>query len=297
MIHLDFGKYSGVAFIALAVIVLVACAYVIIPFGTREIPKMNSNASMMKTGGSLQKGVEFGSIDRSKYNLSSAIFADLPTPPKEFYSYTSAVASGTLTDMCLIEKDVFEQPEFYPNFDRSPLNASDFGVGIKMFQNHDSTRWGVIGYGAYPSDAYILTQNGSEFDTCVFFHTSWDVQTWQGIGFSPIYPSVSYDEFNNTIAIQNDSAKDYIKASITPNQVLLSPVFPKFEANWSYRLQFHVKVEENTPKGIYVVGLGLGKPDEKQDQLWAIKYLSHYTASGGKHGLDRPLYRVIVEVR
>ncbi len=245
-------------------------------------------------------GVKFGTIDRSRYGISMEIFKNIPQYTDDFGSMKAAMDRGLITDLCGMGEEYWMQPEFYPNFEQHPTEKGSIGVGLNWFKNPPTGRWGVVGYGAFPSDVYATILPGDTLTICTFFHTSWGIETYQGLAFGADYPAASYasEEANATVLnLQNSSeAEKYFEVTITPKYTLMEPTFPIFSKNWTKKLYMKIKVKPGTPPGTYTVALDVGKPPADVENAWIKEHLAYYIGSGTSFGVGRPMFRVFVTV-
>jgi len=280
--------------LGLIVILLVGCTSNTI----QPYTNTSNKVTMINTTNSTYNSKNvFGGVNRERYNITQEVFQELPQAPSDLLSMREAMKTQRLLDLCDITSDYYLQPELYPNFDVDPLGKSKFGSGVNWFQKNDSTRWGVIGYGVYPSDIYIQTSKEETFSSCMFLHTSWGIETYQGTGISYTFPEISKDENGLVVNTQNSTiTSQYIQVLVEPKDYLLTPTYPVFSKDWATKVKFNINIAKNTPSGVYVVALTLGKPSYNKGQEWVKQYLGSYIPSGGMYGMDRPMYRVFIEV-
>ncbi|MEW6328600.1 MAG: hypothetical protein AB1468_00635 [Candidatus Micrarchaeota archaeon] len=253
-----------------------------------------------ETAAPVPEGTKFGTIDRSGYGISMEIFKNLPLYREDFGSLKAAMDRGLIKNLCNLSEEHWKQPEFYPNFERNPIEKEKIGAGLNWFRNPPKGRWGVVGYGAFPSDAYVTIVAGDALSVCTFFHTSWGIETYQGLGFGASYPAASYasEEVNATLLnLQNSSeVAGYFEVAVTPGYTLMQPTFPVFSKDWTKKLEMKIKVKPGTPPGGYVVALDIGKPPADVEEAWIAEHLAYYVGSGTMFGVGRPMFRVFVTV-
>jgi len=150
-------------------------------------------------------------------------------------------------DLCSLNEDYFLQPEFY---------SDSWERGKRYYESHDYERWGVHGYGAYPGNLVIEFQNasvGNWISLCTFFHTGWNVETWQGI---------------KLVAEENE----YFDVDVNPNEFLLGRTFPVFacgeEDSWAKKLKLNVSVLKTPPAGTYEIGINTVAPSIENVNKW-----------------------------
>lgn len=171
---------------------------------------------------------------------------EVPKKPEDFNLIVREMQSQYI-DLCQLNKEYFLQPEFYSN---------SWIRGKRYYNNHDYSRWGVYGYGAYPGNPIIVFENktiGNWISLCAFFHTGWNVETWQGIKL-----------------LSEDN--EYFDVTIEPNEFLLGRTFPVFdcgeEDSWAKKLKLNVSIKEKPPRGTYEIGLNTVNPSEINARKW-----------------------------
>ncbi|MBI4215027.1 hypothetical protein HY546_03445 [archaeon] len=225
--------------------------------------------------------------NRSAYGVFQEVFAKLPPMPDDFAEIDWAMEHSRYPAVYLLGPKYYMQPEFYPLFEKF----------FYLWTDPDPTHWGVVGYGTYPADYLIYTSPGSNFSVATFFHTSWNVQTWQGVSLVPVYPGVSKLE-NGTEVIQDpDMARKYFKIAVSPDVLLLGPAYPEFDPTWAYRINFSVTAAPDTPKGVYVVGFDVEAPPQVNASQWELEHGSIYMNAGGSIRINRPQLRVVVTIQ
>lgn len=158
-----------------------------------------------------------------------------------------------IDDFTQIDQGVWTNPDFYPTWERS---------GIATFIDHDYTRWGVHGYGFFPSEASWGVTNmsaGDDLTFHTFLHTAWGVETWQGIKLTPICDSELFD------------------VTITPNEFYLEPTYPFFYEEWSKMIEFTVVAKSDIPTGTYPITLKVGAPSTTLNEKWSWEVLNKFT--------------------
>jgi len=194
---------------------------------------------------------------------TSMIFKDLPQKPPLFDLITRNFLDNQIKDLTLIDESVWKNPEFYPTWERS---------GIVTYTNHKYDRWGVHGYGFYPSEQSWNVQNMQEGDELVFyswFHTSWGVETWQGLQLIPLY--------NN----------EYFDVQLKPNLFMIGPTYPKFDKEWVKMIEFKVIAKKSVPVGTYTVKVEITQPTIEQADEWSWKLLDEYTEGKLHNEIER----------
>lgn len=199
------------------------------------------------------------STNRPTYDsISAEVFKDLPPYPSNFIIIKRDVYAGQITDLNHISENVYKQPEFYPTWESS---------GLQWFRNHDYSRWGVHGYGFFPGEISYTAQNmtaSDAIDIYSFLHTSWGIETWQGVKLIPVYDD------------------NYFDVSILPEDILLDPTFPNFYSNWSQVINMKITAKRPVPTGTYVFSIRFSSPSNELSNLWTWQALDRYT-DGKQH--------------
>jgi hypothetical protein len=285
----------------------------------------------------------YGAVKESKRPdyLPAEVFKFLPKFPRDFYWVKTMVELGLLTDVNAIPAEYYKQPEFYPRFDT---------IGVDMMQHPTPGRFGAWGFGTYPSEvllnAKVNETTGVETTAYTIFHTSWLVETYQGMGLTVVYPNEAHmlsNQFSDgsrsvtqnssevakyfetefvslepkcsrgtyvngkcewdspagaeCYAIYNETTKKCVfTPASSPDVLLLEPAFPVFQYGWAQKVGLKIKVKPGTPKGKYVIGMGVSSPPKEISDKWLMEYKLVYAGSG-MFGLDVPWFQVFVEVK
>lgn len=185
--------------------------------------------------------------------INSTVFADLPDYPARFTLIKRNFYDGQINDFTRLNSSFWKQPEFYPTWESN---------GIFWFTRHDYNRWGVHGYGLFPSEISYTAGNmsqGDGFSVYTLIHTSWGIETWQGIKINPVYNTTLFD------------------VKIEPDVLLLDPTFPKFYYNWTQMLRYSITAKQQIPKGQYEFSLYISSPATEQSKIWTWDVLDKYT--------------------
>lgn len=167
---------------------------------------------------------------------------DIPEKPDDFDIMVRELKSGYI-DLLNVPPEYYLQPEFYP---------FSWGHGLDKYEEHNYDRWGVYGHGGYPANAHITFNNPTTDDWIsysTFYRTGWGIETWQGLKM-----------------VSDDS--EYFDVTITPNEFLLTPTFPKFTSGWVQKLKIRVDVKEKPPVGTYNINVHVVNPSEENATEW-----------------------------
>jgi|GEM_PF-1620156 len=322
------------------------------PSAGNETPEVApENLSVNITGFNLdkypalkQRLEAYGAVKESKRPdyLPKEVFQYLPPFPRDFYYIKTMVELGILTDINAITMEYYKQPEFYPRFDT---------IGVEMMQNPTPGRFGMWGFGTYPSEVLLFAKvnetTGVETVAYTIFHTSWLVETYQGLKLDAVYPSEGHtiaNQFSDgtrTVTQNSSEVSKYFETefislepkcsrgdynsitgrcewdsatgggcysiynattkkcvftpSLSPDVLLLEPAFPIFQSGWAQKVGLKIRVKPGTPKGKYLIGIGVSPPPKEVADKWLMEYKLIYTSTG-IFGLDMPWFQVFVEV-
>ncbi len=270
---------------------------VIFSVGVMAYSGFNTTGQAIKKYGTIEEKIQ-AEIDAAKQKITrpdylpAVVYKNLPPFPEDFYTIDLLIFLGRITDIIDLDEKYWKQPEFYPGFEDN----------INLIANPERGRFYGIGYGAYPGDIGAEAGPGDDFTVASFFHTSWLVETYQGMQMNVVYPSdtnvPSQNLEGNQASVKQDPevVKNYFEVTATPDIFLLEPANPIFGSNWAQKVLVHVKIKEDTPKGIYVIGINPTTPPKEYGQKWTKQYLTKYVdASAGVIG--RPFVRIIVDVK
>lgn len=307
------GRQRKIIFAAagFAALVLIVAAYALYPGGAKPSSATPTPAATVQPTAEARlsngsAGFDFGKypelqrrlqafqegpVSKRPDYLPKELFANLPPFPEDFYAMKVLVEFGKIPDLGRVGEEYYKQPEFYPQFETN---------GVQMMQNPPVGRWAPYGYGSYPSETLVATTNDTEFTVYTYFHSSWLVESYQGLGLVPVFPAVAnmlQNEFPDGaryVAQNPNEAQKYFDVSITPGAILLEPAFPVFGKNWAQRVAMKIKVK-GAPKGRYVIGIGIGSVPKELDAQWVWKYKTAYN-TGGMAGIDVPWYQAFIQV-
>lgn len=164
---------------------------------------------------------------------------EIPEKPDNFDIVVRDVHNGKL-DLSDVPYICYSQPEFY----------AESWMG-DMYENHDYSRWGVYGHGAYPATVGVEFNKpavGHKVGFITFYSTGYGIETWQGIKL----------QCNHK----------YFDISLTPDEMLLYPTFPKFHANWSRPIEVVITVKEVPPVGQYTIDVTVTDPSEETSEMY-----------------------------
>lgn len=206
--------------------------------------------------------------DRAKYGIYPQVFEELPPIPKDFGEIDFMLEQGGFFAIGRLDESYYKQPEFYPLFEENAL---------KLWKEPDPTRWTVYGYGSYPADQWSDGKPGDSLRAVFFFYTSWGVQTWQGIRLAHSFPLNTRNQRSGKDVKQDPNiVSKYFNVSITPNEFLLAPTYPKFSNTWAQKIAVEIQVAPNTPKGEYLIAVDVVEPSKENIEKWSWGHKNLY---------------------
>ena len=189
---------------------------------------------------------------------------NIPPKPDDYPLIKREMKSGYI-DLSDLNESYWLQPDFYPNWDRAK----------QFYEQHDYSRWGVYGHGAYPANPEVVfntTELGSWISFVVLYRTGYGIETYQGIKLVP-------------------EDNEYFDVEITPNQFLLKPTFPVFAKDWVKRLTINVTIKKEPPKGDYTININAVRPDKEQAKKWFWQVLRRESTPEEQEMITRAKYQ------
>ena len=247
---------------ALIILILILLLFFLIqgeekpPFDKNQIDKTKETNLLLK--------------QREGYGISSAVFSELPVPPKDFNKIVSLYHQGKFNDEMFFSEKYFSQPEFYPSF---------LANGLTYWQQPVTTHYGAYGYGSFPIKKTIVLKKGEEFKGKFFVHSGYGVRTFQGIQLNSVF----------------DKGEEFFDVIIKEPVFLLEPNFPKLKKGWAKDVLFDVQVKENAPEGFYSLKIFVSSPPEELSEKWSKEHEKYFDAA--TFSTDKPLFelQIIVE--
>ena len=166
---------------------------------------------------------------------------NIPPKPENWNIIMRELESGYI-DITKINRSYWIQPDFYPSWT----------VSKKFYTQHDYSRWGVYGYGAYPGNPEIVfhkTTVGTWIEDSLLFKTGYGIETWQGVKLVP----------------ENN---EYFDVILKPDEFLLEPTFPVFSKDWVNLLIYRITIKKEPPEGTYTIRVYQECPSKEQSEKW-----------------------------
>ncbi len=164
-------------------------------------------------------------VNRSPYPFPLETFDFLPSPPACLLSVSTAFSSKQYSDVSFFSPEYFLQPEFYPSF---------FEEGIPKWINPMSSHFGVVGFGAFPSQQTMGVSPGKTYHGRIFWHSGFGVRGFQGGKLVVSFADPS-DENKLNVRLDANAQKG----------VILGPTFPQFNPLWVHPVDVFVSFPEN----------------------------------------------------
>ena len=201
------------------------------------------------------------------------VFRKLPKYPPDFEKVR---IHGLDIEKQYPDENYYKQPEF--------LGSIFIRQGMphytKLSKPHNFTYMIVAGYGASPSDINLQAEK-DEHELTGYIHASWAVVKYQGLSLDVVYPK------------NPDIAKKCFDVTLIPKTFLLGRTYLSFDPDWIQRVKIKIKVNENCPKGDYLIGIvPTVAPKEFEDE-WIKIYGTGYMPLGIVV-LGRPLIQIRV---
>ncbi len=279
-------KYKRIHII-LVILVIAAFAYFIASTGEPSKP-VTEKKFLEKTAP--KKIYNYTPGERPDYGLSQAMFRNLPPLPPDFWEVDEKFYQGGITDFVELGDEYYRQPEFYPTFEDN----------IEFIKNPQGGRIYAFGIGAYPGDIGAEVPPDSIFTVATFFHSSWLVETHQGVKLEAVYPertdilNPDLQDVNFTVKQEPSKMGKYFNVTFDPELFVLGPTAPVFDENWTLKVKINVTVDKEAPKGTYVIGVNPVVPSPEYSELWLKTYEKYSDAAGFRIG--RPSFQLVVFV-
>lgn len=196
--------------------------------------------------------------------ISESRIPDQKIPkPENFIQIKRDIQKGIFYGLENLSKEYYLQPDFYLSYRNNENNS-----------NHDYTRWGVHGYGAYPGTIAYNIKNFKKdqyVNVYTFVKASDNIETFQGMKFD--FDILNYRNIEKN-SDQNDS--QLFDIFISPDIVMFTPTFPERSEyivesriyEWVYKLKITISAKDDIPVGTYEFKLKALSPDENIQKLY-----------------------------
>jgi len=233
-----------------------------------------------------------GTVNGKEKCIDPQTFKYLPDYPSDFVQIYELVYYGKINDLSKIDEKYWKQPEILPTWKTSGVNA---------YLNPEKGRFGAFGLGCYPAEVVAKVTPGQAVKLTTWLHTSWAIQTLQGMSLGVVYPT--HADSTSGIAVEQDpSISRYFDASVSSKVVLLGPTWPYFESGpefdhdgWILPITIDIKVHYDTPKGTYALGVMPYSPPQDKNDEWTLKYKLRYSPIQQFY-LGKPYFTVFLNV-
>ena len=176
---------------------------------------------------------------------------NMPPKPND-WGIIKREAEHKYMDIPNMNKSYWIQPDFYPSWK----------VAKSFYTDHDYSRWGVYGTGAFPANLRLSVlqdelniSNGYVFYT--LYKAGYGIETYQGI-------KLIMEGYN-----------EYFELVIEPNEILLEPTFPVFSENWVQPIKLTVVVKKIPPIGTYLLSVITDTPSPEKSREWYWQVLEN----------------------
>lgn len=231
---------------------------------------------------------------RPSYPLPKSMFAQLPPFPENFSEIDFLLEKGLLKNIGEFGPEFWKQPEFYPGFEDS---ISKINQSLEEFSRGGFRYVAAYGYGVYPGDYSVAVKRGESITVTTFFHSSWQVENWQGTQLEVAFPA-SGEVFGTPVTQNPADAERSLNIGLSERVILFDPTLPAFGSNWTHRIAVTIRANPDAKSGIYLVGVNAARPPYEMSQAWLRQYRTRYVDVAGGFGTigSRPLFQVLVEV-
>lgn len=184
----------------------------------------------------------------------TAIYSALPLPLPRFEEDKNKLEKGNGISLREIPYESYIQPEFYPNYETAP----------EWWVNAPSVPAYSVGFTTTPAEQQaVMGTDTNTFDTTLFVGSSWGVNYYQGMGFR--------------YTVEPEAA---IQLTFTPQNALLGPTFPRFDANWMHQIQIQGEIEEALAPGTYKITIYPNDAPQGIQEEWAATHQPYVNGNG-----------------
>jgi hypothetical protein len=193
--------------------------------------------------------------------IPKEVFRKLLVYPEDFeeVKYLMVLTSENVSKK-YSDEYYYKQPEFYTD----SFVTNGMGYYTKLSKPQNFSYMNVAGYGTYPSELKLKVNEG-EYELASYLHASWGVVKYQGLGLKVNYPENSSGCFD---------------ATLIPRAVLLGRTYLSFDLNWAEKIKINLNVNENCPKGDYLITISATNVPEDFEEEWIKLYGNGYISLG-----------------
>ena len=152
--------------------------------------------------------------------------------------------------------------------------------------------------GSYPGRAVApQTKPGETGKFVTFFISPAGTHYYRGAHLISVYPD-NFGFEGQAYKQNSNKVREYFDVSITPDVILFEPTYPQFLPGWMERVEMVIEVKENTPPGVYAIGITTIAPPEELNYKWQREYGLDYTPElgGGMFSASNPPYLTTLRV-
>jgi len=256
-------------------------------------------------------------------------FGELPKFPQDFFTISSLIYDGKITDYARLGDQYWKQPEFYPAWFTVLDNTS--------YVYFDPDMWTPEGYGCYPSIKEITTNaKGKSITVDTYFRTGFGTDAYQGLVVRPILPDQAlsilgtplfdqpsnadkyltvkitnpddpiYEQFKDNLIYNNVNDQDWFTILKPTHQILYDEYGNKigesgFPEDWVRLLTIQIDLDKNIPNGDYIIAIKVDTPcfEINQEYYFAQdhEYYGAWYFPAGRYQLTgRPHFQIIMHV-
>ncbi|MDZ4256866.1 MAG: hypothetical protein U1C71_04610, partial [archaeon] len=196
------------------------------------------------------------------------IFSQLPPVPYDFPEVAYDLQVGNIFQLGNLGHAYYSQPEFH--FQGTELAVVNQYYAFIGWINPSLNYWGDSALRTYPDTQHdTISHSGRRtFSAIVFATNGWNIQNYVGVQFVPNGDAAQY--FDITIR-EEKTGQPYF---------LLGPTFPVFDKDWATRVTIEGTVKDDTPPGVYVVGINPTAPPRELSTKWSNEHKGLYATMG-----------------
>ncbi len=174
----------------------------------------------------------------------NTIFQNLPTPPTTFNEHLQVWKGGDTNALLQVPPETYLQPEFYPTFQETGLNA---------WINAPNPPAAAMGIMSIPAEQETtIPPEETTIEAALYIGSAWGTTYYQGMGLRyTLEPKTPHT------------------LTITPANILVGPTFPLFSKNWMKRIQIQGTITPTPGVKTYTLRLFPATPTVDLENQWA----------------------------